>query len=86
MIFNNLHDTCSYDAMIAPYQSYEQFQLKGFHMSLFHFLKQLDPLQNFSFTRLLYFPRQHVFVQNTINFVKVEYNVQLTNIAEVAVQ
>lgn len=55
-------------------------------MSLFHFFKQLDPLQNFSFTRLLYFPRQHVFVQNTINFVKVENNVQLTDIAEVAVQ
>jgi hypothetical protein len=53
---------------------------------LLHFLHQFDAVQNFSFTRLFQFPRQHEFIQDTVDLAKVEDNVEFADIAKVGIQ
>jgi len=53
---------------------------------LLHLFQQPDSIQDFPFTRLFNLPRKHIFIQNTVNLVKIEDNIQLANIAKVTIQ
>ena len=53
---------------------------------LLQLFQKLDTVQDFPFRRFLHFPRQHEFVENTVNLVEVEDNIQLANVGKVGIQ
>ena len=57
-----------------------------FTLSLLHLFEHFDPLQYLSLTRFFQLPRQHEFIQNTVNLVEIKDNIQFTHVAKVRVE